>query len=247
MDHLCSHPVEELYAPMTRASRDRRGRAGRLLAASLCLAGCAPATLEIEFVHDPQTCAEDALRRRPDPALAAETAAAFSSDCARGDTASCSMLGVAHEVGYGVARDADRARSLYQQACRSGNKRACGNLGEVLLAEAEPGASPAAPLTLLEVACEAKQGRACAVLGHALAHSAVVPRDLPLAGRFLRQACDREQPHACLELAELVEGGSVPARPGMAEHLLEIACARGSEVACDRLAPAPRSRGTAAR
>jgi TPR repeat protein len=89
---------------------------------------------------DAQGCAEDAMRRSPDPEVMPDAAVGFSRWCALGDAPACSMLGVMHELGLGVRRSRERARSLYRRACDGGNARACGNLDELL--RGTTGASP---------------------------------------------------------------------------------------------------------
>ena len=140
-----------------------------MLAALVVMVGCAcapagAASALYDRMNDPQACAENALRRSPDPDVVSDGRVLFSRGCAVGQLDSCSTLGVIHELGPGMPPDRERARPLYRRACEGGNARACGNLGELMLTDANP--EPA--LALLEMACNAWQGRACLVSGFVL-------------------------------------------------------------------------------
>ncbi len=213
-------------------------RALVVLAVSLASAGCAGANLPPEAAEakfDPQACAEDALRRGPDPALVNDAAASFSTACGMRDLASCSMLGVAHELGLGVAKSATRARSLYRHACEGGNARACGNLGELLLDDARAGGDAGHALFLLGAACDAGSARHCGVLGWAYGAGVVVPRSPVAAASYLERSCARGEPLGCMTLVDLIEGGVVVADPSHARDLAARACMHGSAAGCARL------------
>jgi TPR repeat protein len=188
-----------------------------------------------EVAFDPQTCAENALRHEPDASLAREAAATFSERCAAHETAACSMLGVAYEVGVGVFRDRRRAMGLYRHACDSGNVRACGNLGELMLADAEPGTRPSAALELLQTSCSKSNARACAALGRAFAQGRVAPQELVTAATLLERACSGGESSACVEVADLIDKGAVTAPRGLSAQLNRVACARGDAEGCARL------------
>lgn len=123
--------------PSTRKGRrSARAELAALAGSSALLAcACAPGaagTTAAGPAFDAQACAEDALRRSPDAAHLANVAFGLSRWCAMGDAASCSMLGVMHELGLGVRRRRDHAWSLYRRACDAGNARACQNLYELV-------------------------------------------------------------------------------------------------------------------
>jgi hypothetical protein len=143
------------------------------------------------------------------------------------------MLGVIHELGLGVPRDRARARSLYRQACERRNLRACGNLGELLLADVRPGDAPDGALVLLRTACDAGHGRACAVIGRAQATGVVVSGGPSDAAVWFERGCAGGEVSSCVALADLVES------PGRRAELLTLACARGDADGCARLAAPP--------
>ena len=197
--------------------------------ASALLAACAPARSPgSPEAYDHQTCVENALRNKPDPALLAEAAVELGQGCRFTDTASCSMLGVMYELGRGVPLDVRRARSLYQQSCDGGNARACGNLGALVLREPSLGA-PERALELLRSACDAVDARACATLGAAHLEGGAAPASPAEARRLLELACDRGEPSGCVALALGLARSGDEAR---ADTLLARACARGHAEGC---------------
>jgi TPR repeat protein len=209
---------------------------------ALLAGACTPAvSTPPDPSFDPQACAEDALRRSPEPAIVKDAAAHFSRRCeGSGDVSACSLFGVLLELGLGVRADRARARTLYRFACESGNPRACGNLGELLLADAAPGATPEGALTLLRMSCDAGHGRPCAVLGRIYDRGSVVPRTPAVAASFFERACRRGAVSACIGVADLIEHGDVAAAPARRVELLTMACAHGDEGGCARLGGYPR-------
>ena len=101
---------------------------------------------------DCQACAEEALRRDPDPVALVNAALTFELTCATRQPGACSLLGVLHELGVGAPRDLARARSLYRLDCDAGNARACGNLGALMLRD-DGGATTELAAMLLTSAC----------------------------------------------------------------------------------------------
>lgn len=203
-----------------------------LLAAASLLAACGPArspdgALE---AYDHQACVENALRNKPDPALLADAALELGQGCRFSDASSCSMLGVMYELGRGVRRDPERARSLYERACDGGNARACGNLGELVLRDPALGA-PERAVSLLRSSCEAGQPRACATLGVAALEGRVRLASPDEPRLLLARACGRGEPAGCVALGDLSARLGDEAR---ADALYASACARGHEVGCAR-------------
>jgi TPR repeat protein len=141
------------------------------------------------------------MRRRHVPALLREAVEIVPPACADHDGSACSILGVMSEVGAGVPRDRGRARWAYRRACNAGNMHGCGNLGELLLADLEPGANQGAALALLHRSCDAGKLRACDVLlGHACVRGEGAAC-LTLAA--LRTACARGSDAACARIEGL--------------------------------------------
>jgi TPR repeat protein len=195
-----------------------------------------PATPGLDSrAYDSQACAEDTMRRSSDPALAAAAVQAFSAGCAARDGAACSMLGVAYEIGLGGPRSLPRARGYYQHACEGGNARACGNLGELLLASAASAADTRSAVDMLGTACAAGHARHCAALGRAHGSGERLPRQPALAASFLDRACRGGDGRACLDLAHELELRDQRAGGERTFELLLAACAQGDPAGCARL------------
>jgi uncharacterized protein len=214
------------------------------LAGSLVLLGCAaaPPRAASRAAFDPQACAEEALRKHPDPSTVLDAAAQFSIGCTRQDPAACSMLGVMTELGLGMRRDRALAQSLYRRACEAGNMRGCGNLGELQLASLERRQKPAAAIVLLEMGCNAGHARPCGVLARAYSGTAALRAEPEKVASLFERACARGDVDACSLLAGLIERGAVTAAPARAAELRMTACTRGDREACAHLEPsrAPR-------
>ena len=59
------------------------------------------------------------------PAGGQSTTQRHSRQCADGELASCSLLGLIYETGVTGITDLDRARALYQRACEGNIEAAC--------------------------------------------------------------------------------------------------------------------------
>lgn len=153
--------------------------------ATLAAACAAPAGARggaTKSTYDSQACAEEALRRHPDPEALDGAAEHFTRACSLGDPAACSTLGVMHETGEGVERDDRRAQTLYRWACEKGDMHACANLGALLLRPDFPAGNPQVAFVVLGAACNAGRSSACATIERArrrapdAAAPAVAPR-----------------------------------------------------------------------
>ena len=73
------------------------------------------------YIHG-EGVARDEARGRSFYAAAANL---LDDTCARGEAYSCYALATMYQIGQGVTLDVERARGLFDQACRGGNKQAC--------------------------------------------------------------------------------------------------------------------------
>lgn len=96
-----------------------------MLVAAGVVSGCVPVPF-IDAAH--HECVDGALQRNPDPTVLKDAVERFEAGCKIGDPAACSLLGLMHERGLAMPVDRPRARELYEQACRAGNKIGCGHL-----------------------------------------------------------------------------------------------------------------------
>ncbi|RLB57605.1 MAG: hypothetical protein DRI90_17835 [Deltaproteobacteria bacterium] len=180
-----------------------------------------------------QKCLECALRRHSDGETMPDAVARFTSDCRSGDSASCSVLGVMHEHGRGVSRDAKRASTLYQQACQQGNPAGCVNLGRLLGSGVGGRLDAEGAALIFEVACHDGVTEGC----YQLAQLRYRSGNVSAARTALAQACALGHADGCLGLGALYQRGhGVKQDPARAATLYRKACRQGQPVACDRIA-----------
>jgi TPR repeat protein len=140
-------------------------------------------------------------------------------------TIGCAAMGLA---------DGTRARELHRHACESGDARACGNLGELLLASGAAGSESDRAFALLFQACAGGSGRHCAAIGRAYVTGTALPHSPSTAASFFEDACAHGDAASCLEAADLFERRIVVSQPGKALGLVAVACTLGNRRACER-------------
>jgi uncharacterized protein len=147
--------------------------------------------------------------------------------------AACVELGVALLYGTGVRRRSADALSIFAEACREGNAKAC-----VMSAVVHAGnnADPKAERTAageFEAACALGDRSGC--VGHALMELEGLGtyRDEDAAGKALDAACSKGVAMACVHLAAMAKkGAGVPADEARSRALTARACAAGLRRAC---------------
>lgn len=220
---------------------------GSLLAAIAAIAAtqaCAP--LGQGVLDDDaalQACAERALRRRPEPALALEAFALYTAHCSSGDSAACSSLGVMHEHGLATRVDLPRALALYEGSCAGGNARGCANLGAALARGHGGPGRVGEGVRRLSTMCHARDMYACHEHASTLVHGG--PSERRSAQALFELSCDAGETAACASAAELLRDEA----PTRTRELFTTACVAGEAAACDslaRLAPSPGPRPTLA-
>ena len=158
----------------------------------------------------PGNGASQAAARKPVPKVSppsAEACAAFDvQPCARqcdgGDGRSCSALAFMYEMGEGVARSSERARALYERACRLGTAVACTHGARLSVPRATPASTKGTSLDL-DDRCRQGDGRACARLGHLFETGRGVVRDQHIASLHYRRGCRAGFGVACSHLRRL--------------------------------------------
>jgi TPR repeat protein len=179
-----------------------------------------------------QKCIECSLRRHGAAETMPAALARFDSDCRSGNAASCSVLGVMHEHGRGVARDPKRASSLYQQACQQGNPAGCVNLGRLLGSGVGGRRDAEGAALIFEVACHDGVNEGCYQLAQAHYRSG----NVSAARTALSQACGAGHAGGCLGLGALYQHGyGVKRDARRASRLYRRACRQGEALACDRI------------
>lgn len=206
------------------------------------LVGCGASIFQRANGYDAQGCAEEALRRDPDPTTTETAKVEFELSCRAGDAAGCSALGVVYETGHGAARNPAAARKLYDRACKAGNQRGCVNLGRLSLAKNDPTKAEVDSATkLFAKACDLGESSGCGELGRYLAQNKGKDRDVVQADSMLQKACDKNVPRACFDLAEIYRGGAGE-DPRHAVELYVKSCVAGYQPACLRLDGPAQSR-----
>jgi TPR repeat protein len=207
-------------------------RAARLaLAVTAVVSGLGCASLETTSTER-QRCLECALREHSKSADAERGSQRFADRCAAGDAASCSVLGVMHELGRGVPRDELRAADLYQRACIGHNPRGCVNLGRLFRRGAGRRHDDATAAMLFDVACRRAEGEGCFELGQLRYDEGRTQ----LAREPLDRGCHHGHGRACEALGWLDQHGYGGERdPERARLLFERGCRLGASSACSRL------------
>ena len=149
--------------------------------------------------------------------------------CDQGDMLACTNLGTFYEAGEEVARDLERALTLYQRACEGHASIACSNAANVLRDRGEG----AAALPLLERGCAMQEPGTCFQLGRLLRSDDAGAPDPERAYALIRDACRARLLAACVEQAEQLRDGEGVARDSAAAYaLLNATCERNSVLAC---------------
>ena len=172
-------------------------------------------------------------------------AADCSTQCDRGDAASCANLALMYDVGTRVAADPARAVQYFQKGCDGGNAVACGRLGEMAIAGRAPGIDAGRARELLRSACGGGWMAACSRLGEIARGGAAGVNVLALFDR----ACRGGDGDGCANLGVLVEGGATGGVPdlGKAVAYYRTGCNEESGFACAQLGSAYEAgRGVAA-
>lgn len=195
---------------------------------SVLLVGCVPQRAAV-LDTTAQECLECAIRNSPDANSLRVAPKRFRKACKQGDASACSVLGVMHEQGRGVAVDLHAANRLYQRACRGGNAAACSNLGRFVEHGAVGKPDPEAAEILYDQACRAGSGAGCWYLGLHRAERG----QLGSALLALTLGCNRGSSESCHDLGAMYQHGrGVPKHRGIAKSLYTQACRSGSDRGC---------------
>lgn len=172
-------------------------------------------------------------RKRGEFALALRE---YQSSCDAGSPIGCSGLGTLYQMGQGVPRDYNRARSLYEQACLEGYLMACSNIGTLYqLGQGVPRDYGRAR-TLYEQACDGGEVMGCANLGTLYQSGIGVGQDYGRARKLYEQACEGDEMAGCASLGALYQiGQGAPLDYDRARNLYERACSGGHMMACSNL------------
>jgi hypothetical protein len=158
----------------------------------------------------------------------ARAAALVIRGCEIGDRYGCVVAGQRYDLGRGVARDADAKRSYFGRACDRGAGLGCRYLAQD--AVLTPGRDDRVA-GFAQRACELGDAEGCAML----VRSQVAQRADAAADRWAIEGCRLQSRYSCERLVERdLELPPVPA--GWSRQLFQLACGRGQQPACRRLA-----------
>lgn len=163
-----------------------------------------------------------------------ETAGPELSDaaCRKGVSAACNQLGNRYSDGLGVAKDPERARTLWASACSTGLSIACTNLAFGKSQTASTESERAEVTKLYESACADHEPFACMHVGGALLDSKVLDEQQRGAA-LLEDSCSRGVGGACSLVGTVYTAGKVRARDDVrAGQFYERGCALGSGLGC---------------
>jgi uncharacterized protein len=154
------------------------------LFASGCSAGHAPSCLALA---EQKWLGLGGIKKLPEQAVQV-----FNEQCEQKVGRACADLGYALQQGVGIARDLERARSLFESECSADNQFGCAHLGNLL--SATKNADRERGQKLLLSACDAANGKACWFLAEN------APRKGGERLKLLERACTLEVPEACAVL-----------------------------------------------
>ena len=165
-----------------------------------------------------------------------ESSVALSTACNAGLVRGCYNLGVSYDRGQGVAKDARKAASLYQQACQGGHAGSCYNLGDLHLKGQGVARDIRKAVLLFQRACDAGFALGCSNLGLFYTKGEGLAQDASKAAYLFQQACNAGEALGCYNLANLyMKGEGLVRDAGKAASLFQRACEAGDTDSCHNL------------
>lgn len=151
-------------------------------------------------LHSSVGCFNVAAKKGP---YARETAGLYEEACET-YAPGCRSLGGLYEYGRGVARDADRARSLYEKGCAMGDGASCADY-----ARATPNSAKAFEVT--DKACEAKSAESCEMAARLALSGTGTAKSVLRAADLAEHGCAAGSVASCELAARLYDsGGDLP-------------------------------------
>jgi hypothetical protein len=139
-----------------------------------------------------------------------------------------------HEEGDTVAKDLDKASSLYQRACDASHGGSCSRLGSLNELGLGRKKDLKAAFSLYEKGCNLKSYQGCSSLGELFEKGQGAPKiDNQRAAELYRNACGGRHPAGCHLLGSMIEKGKLgPVDPveALAHH--GDACRYGDPRGC---------------
>ena len=148
----------------------------------------------------------------------------------------CGNLGELYYVGTDVAQNYQKARELYEKACRFEDGAGCGSLGNMYALGRGVRQSYPKAFELFEKACALKDGSWCNNLGYRYSRGIGVRENGRKARAFFEKACDLDDGSGCTNLGlRYARGIDVRKDSARAVELFEKACSLESAGGCNSL------------
>lgn len=131
-----------------------------------------------------------------------------TKQCAAGEIASCNSLAFLYVSGTGgVAKDAEKARALFERSCEAGSAWGCYNLG--LFFYAGDANEKKRAVALFDRACEGHVADGCGMLAQAhYRGEGGLTVDKPRSTKLFRRACELGSLEACVNVGLAYEHGT---------------------------------------
>ena len=156
-----------------------------------------------------------------------------SYNCSTGDK--CFELAEKYRAGEGVAKDLNKANSLYEKACNLGVGVSCAVLGDNYANGIGDTADLNKANSLYEKACSLDIGTGCKHLGDNYQYGIGVTKDLNKANSLYEKACSLDDGLGCAGLGLNYQYGNGVTRDlNKANSLYEKACRLGVEEVCKK-------------
>ena len=159
----------------------------------------------------------------------------YSKGCEMGYAGGCFSVGVAYEMGRGVARDRTKAHAIYTQNCSERTHlNSCFNAGNMYANGIGVRRSGQKAVEVFELICRKKDAEACWRAGQLYARGTQdLPRSSIAAASFYKQACDGGYAKGCNRIARAYRlGEGVPQDPKQEEEYRRKACVAGDLDVC---------------
>ena len=148
----------------------------------------------------------------------------------------CAHLADMYAAGVGVKRDGEKARKLYDEACKANDSYGCYRMGHLYLKGIGVESDQLKALRRFERGCKDKHIQACVDLADLYERGIGVAKDIPYAISLLDKACKAKHGEACYNLARLNLSGFGISSEKVAFGMYANLCGRGDHRSCFGLA-----------
>lgn len=121
----------------------------------------------------------------------------LAQSCEKGDANSCFFLGTVLHLGKGLAKDDERAITVFGESCKDGYVRACGVLGEMYLTGQGTPVNAGKALANFERSCAGHWGESCAAAAMLYHRGSAGTLDEALSQKRFEQGCEFGYQPAC--------------------------------------------------